>query len=86
MRAYNTRVIHGTIYEPFWDAVEKVMELNGTVLHDRRHAQFNGESSGCLVYASVENSFLELILLEKEHLEDAGIKDYKVPCESWLRL
>ena len=36
MRAYNTRGNHGTIYEPFWDAVEKVMELNGTGLHNRR--------------------------------------------------
>ena len=27
MSAYNTRGNHGKIYEPFWDAVEKVMEL-----------------------------------------------------------
>ena len=43
MRAYNTRGNQGTIYEPFWDAVDKVMELNGNGSHDRRRAQLSGE-------------------------------------------
>ena len=61
------------------------MELNGTVLHDRRHAQFNGESSGCLVYASISNYIPELILITKEHLDNSGIKYHKVPCESLVK-
>ena len=55
------------------------MELNGNGSHDRRHAQLSGELSGGLVYASVENSIPDLILLAKEHLENSGIKCYKVP-------
>ena len=83
---YNTRGNHGTIYGAFWGAVEKVVDLNGTGSHDRHHAQLSGESSGGLVYVSVANSIPELILLVKEHLKNAGIKDYKVLCESWIRL
>ena len=85
MRAYNTRGNHGTINEPFWDVVEKVMELNGAVSHDHHHAKLSGELSGGLVSASVANSILYLILLAKEHLGDSGIKYYKVRCESWVR-
>ena len=66
--------------------VEKVVELNGTKSHNRCHTQMSGESSVGLVYVSVENSIPELILLAKVHLENVGIKDYKVPCESWVRL
>ena len=85
MRAYNTRGNHGTNNEHFWDVVKKVMELNGTVLHDHCHAQFSGQSSGGSVSASVANSIPDLILLAKEHLGNYGIKDYKVPCEIWGR-
>ena len=83
---YNTRGNHGTIYEPFWDAFKKVMELNGTGSHDHRHAQFSGESSNGLVSASVANSIPDLILIAKEHLRNAAIKDYKITCESWVCL
>ena len=86
MHAYNTHGNHGTIYEALLDAVEKVISLNGTGSHYRYHTPLSGESSGGLVYASVSNSIPELILLAKEHLENAGMKYYKAPCESWVRL
>ena len=86
MRAYNKCGNYGNNYEPFWDASKKVMEFNGTGSHNHLHAKLSGESSGGLVYASVANPIPELILLVKEQLENAGIKDYKVPCESWVRL
>ena len=75
MWAYNTCGNHKTIYDTFWDAADKVMELNGNVSKNLRHAQLSGDSSGGLVYASAANPIPELILIEKEHLENAGIKD-----------
>ena len=58
------------------------MELNGTRSNDRRHSQLSVELIGGLVYIAVANSIPQLILLVKEQLENSGIKDYKVPCES----
>ena len=63
------------------------MEIGiGTDLHERRQVHHREDSSGGENYTSVANSIPELTGLSKVFLEETGIKDYKVPCLSWVTL
>eukprot|EP00957_Ditylum_brightwellii_P198632 15139078-Ditylum_brightwellii.AAC.1 len=80
----------GSKFETFWDAAERVIELDGSGVHRRHHDAGNLQKTVNVVYTPHINSIQQLqavtikLLVEEDKLKE-GV-DFHIPRQKWLML
>lgn len=89
LRFLNTRNKNDAyMFEPFWDGVKKVIELDGCGAHRRRHDEGDLEQTTKVSYVPMINTFQQLSDATKKYLLDEGLiegEDFKIPSNEWIR-